>query len=93
MDSPIRRTPGVLEAEVDGDRVLMHPDDFSYYGLSPTGAAVWQLIDDTRTVQEIVDALATEYDADPTTIRADVDSFLAGMHSARLVAYDDPGGT
>ena len=85
----IARTPGVLEAEVDGDRVLMHPDDFSYYGLSDTGDAVWQLIDGHRTVGDIVTALAGEYGADADAIRPDVVEFLTGLMSARLAIYAD----
>ncbi|MBI1350205.1 MAG: PqqD family peptide modification chaperone [Actinomycetales bacterium] len=83
----IARTPGVLEAEVDGDRVLMHPDDYTYYGLTETGAAVWSLIDGTRSVADVVAALAEEYDATPAVIRTDVESFLSGMEAAKLVTY------
>lgn len=90
MDSsrPVVRTPGVLEAEVDGDRVLMHPDDFTYYGLSVTGAEVWARIDGTRTLDDITAELAEEFDATPEAIRADVQSFLDGMQDAKLVAYE-----
>lgn len=73
---------------VDGDRVLMHPEDFAYYGLTATGSAVWELIDGTRTLDDLAEALATEYAGDPQTIRADVVTFLAGLDSARLVRYD-----
>ncbi len=86
MSTPIRRTPGVLEAEVDGDRVLMHPATFAYFGLSDTGAAVWALIDDDRDAAAIVAELTTEYAADEATIGADVSAFLAGLEDADLIA-------
>ena len=86
-DQRILRTPGVLEAEVDGDRVLMHPEDFTYYGLTATGAEVWGRIDGTRTLDDIVAELADEYDAEPEVIRADVLVFLEGMEAAKLVSY------
>jgi hypothetical protein len=87
-DQRISRITGVLEAEVDGDRVLMHPDDFSYFGLSETGSAVWLLVDGTRSVDDIVASLSEEYDAGPDTIRADVLAFLEGLDAAHLIAYE-----
>lgn len=83
----IQRTPGVLEAEIDGDRVLMHPETFDYFGLSATGVAVWDLIDGSRTRQDVVDLLAQRYDDSPERIDADVAAFLAGMQAAQLVSF------
>jgi hypothetical protein len=84
-DSAITRTPGVLEAEVDGERVLMHPSDFAYFGLSESGSAVWELIDGARSVVDIAAVLAQEYDADPETITHDVAEFVAALEAGRLI--------
>ena len=81
----IVRTPGVLEAEVDGERVLMHPTDYTYYGLSDTGAAVWALVDGERSVDDIVAALTEQYEGDPAVIAADVRTFVTGLESGHLV--------
>ena len=40
---------------------------------------------DGRTVSEIVQALAEEYDADPTAIAADVRETLADLQQRRLI--------
>ena len=40
---------------------------------------------DGRTVSEIVQALAEEYDADPTAIAADVRETLADLHRRKLI--------
>lgn len=87
--APITRTPGVLEAEVDGERVLMHPTDYTYYGLSETGAAVWSLVDGTRGVDEIAAVLTEQFDGDPAVITADVRTFVAGLEAGRLVTITD----
>ena len=51
LDSQIpSRTQGSIEAEVDGERILLSPKDFSYFGLTGTGAPVWDLIDGDRSV-------------------------------------------
>ena len=34
------RTVGAVEAEVDGERILLSPKDFAYFGLTGAGAPV-----------------------------------------------------
>jgi hypothetical protein len=75
----------VLTAEVDGELVLMHPVDFTYYGLSGTGVAVWERIDGERSVEGILTELESAFVGDPTTIRTEVLDFLGGLSSARLI--------
>jgi hypothetical protein len=48
------------------------------------GARIWELIETPQTVESLCAALIDEYDVDPATCRAEVDSFLAtlGQHNA-----------
>jgi hypothetical protein len=81
----VTRTDGVVEAEVDGERILLSPVDFSYFGLTGTGAHVWELIDGERTLNEIIDTLKSDYEANPEEIIADVNSFVDALKSAGLI--------
>lgn len=82
---PLRRHPDAVEAEVDGQRVVMSPQDFGYFGLEGTGAVVWDRLVEPVTLDELVDALASDYDAEADTVRADVDEFLSALHAAGLL--------
>lgn len=84
-EQPLARAQGVVEAEVDGQRVLMSPKDFAYFGLVDTGAPVWDLIDGSRSIIEIVEILQVDYDGDPEQIRADVLDFVSGLGAAGLL--------
>ena len=83
---PIRRHPDAVEAEVDGQRVVMSPRDFGYFGLEGTGAAVWDRLAEPMMLDELVTELAGTYETEPDTVRADVDEFLSALEAAGLLA-------
>ena len=80
----LRRVTGAVEAEVDGDRILLSPKDFSYFGLQGTGAPVWDLIDGERSVGEIIAELEAQYEADAGVIRADTLEYLDALVASGL---------
>jgi hypothetical protein len=82
------KADGVIEAVVDGDRVLMSPKQFDYFGFAETGTEVWNLIDGKRTMDDIVATLHPQFDADPEQIRVDVVDFIAALEQAGLLASD-----
>jgi hypothetical protein len=81
---PVRH-PDALEAEVDGQRVVMSPKDFAYFGLVDTGALVWDRIDGTASLDDIVASLAEEFAADTAQVRADVEEFIGALGDAGLL--------
>jgi hypothetical protein len=81
---PVRCTD-VVEAEVDGQRVVMSPHDYAYFGLAGTGAQVWDRLDGVASVGEIVDALAGEFGADAAQVRGDVVEFVDALQAAGLL--------
>jgi hypothetical protein len=70
---------GIIESEVSDEMVLFHPGEMSYYGLNPTGAAVWKRLDGTRPVGHIIDELALENQADKEEVESDVFDFLGEL--------------
>lgn len=83
-----RRVEGAVEAEVDGERVVLSPVDFSYFGLTGAGGRVWDLIDGDRTMGEIVRTLLTEFAGDPAMIEAETLEFTDALAVAGLVTAD-----
>lgn len=79
------RSQNVVEAEVDGQRVLMSPKDYSYFGLVGTGALVWDRIDDKMTVAEMASALAAEFSAPEDQVLTDVSDFVSALEAAGLI--------
>jgi len=80
-----RRVDRVVQAEVDGDLVLMSPKDFAYFGTEGTGDPVWALIDGVRSFDGIVAELESRYEAEPGVIRAQTAEFVDALISVGLV--------
>lgn len=57
----------------------------SIYKFNGTGTLIWKLLEKPRTVTEIADAVATQYDVDRSQAEIDVTSFVGEMQSVGLV--------
>lgn len=79
-----RRATGAVQAEVDGEVILLSPRDFTYFGAEGTGGSVWELIDGARSIDELVTELEATYQADPGVIRAETLRYLEALVAAGL---------
>jgi pyrroloquinoline quinone biosynthesis protein D len=80
-----RRRDDVLAQAAGETVILLTPDSGEYFTLNEVGGMIWELADGTRTVAEIVAALAQEFDAPEEEIRADTEELLAELADAKLV--------
>ncbi|MCU1426503.1 MAG: PqqD family protein [Actinomycetia bacterium] len=86
VPSQPRRRERVLVERIEDETVLLDLDSGLYFALNEVGARVWELCDGARSVDEIVDVIAGEYDADGATVRTDVVELLAELVDERLLA-------
>jgi hypothetical protein len=82
---PLTLSPDVVFRELDGEGVLLDLGTGTYFGLNAVGTRIWQLIDAGREQADIVDLLAAEYDAPPSTIAADVTRLIGELKARRLI--------
>ena len=54
-----------------------------------TAAEIFRLHQEGKSVEQIVDELAQNYDADPATIKTDVDEFVLSLKDHDLVKAED----
>jgi hypothetical protein len=79
------RSEGIIAQEAHGQTVLLRLADGSYYTLEGVGASVWELCDGSRTFEDIVDGVCTDFDATPDVVRGDVREFLDDLVAERLL--------
>jgi hypothetical protein len=72
-------------ADIDEEIVLMRLDTGDFFSLSGTAAVIWRLIDGARDREQIISALATEFDTSDPTMAPDVDEFLDQMKQLGFV--------
>ena len=85
-DSCVVASDRQLSTTLADEVIILGLDDSMYYGLSGAGTRIWELIQTPRTIAEIVDTIATEFDATRDRVTADLEVLLADLESRGLIA-------
>jgi Coenzyme PQQ synthesis protein D (PqqD) len=70
------RAPGTLSRSVGEALLLVAPDRRDLHELSPTAVAVWDLLDEARSLSQIAELLTYRFDTLPGDIVTDVDTIV-----------------
>ena len=66
--------------------VILDPVPGVYYGLNQTGARIWELVDGTRTVEQIRDVIVEEYEVSLREAEKDLVELLGQLqHIGALI--------
>ena len=57
----------------------------TYFTLDEVGAYVWNLLDGTKDLDQVVDAVCEAYDVPPETARSDIRELLDELAGERLL--------
>jgi hypothetical protein len=82
-----RRRPDLLSRTAPGVVVLARVDGTSVT-LTGSGASVWALLDEARTVGDLAADLAAIYHADPSQIADDIEPLLTELVQSGYVDAD-----
>jgi len=80
-----KHSPDVVYRDLEGEAVILDLASGTYFGLNEVGTRVWRMIDEGRDAAEIVDIVATEYQADRGNIAQDVARLLNDLSARRLI--------
>jgi hypothetical protein len=86
LDATVVATERQLSTTLGGEVIILGLDDSMYYGLTATGARIWELVQAPRTIDEILTTITTEFDVDRERAAADLDALLAELQSRGLIA-------
>lgn len=86
MTAPLmKRADAFSQTAIDDEIVLLNLADGTFFSLTGTGAAIWDLIDGTRDRDAVIAALAQAYGTTAAAISDDVDTFLFELGTAGFV--------
>jgi hypothetical protein len=80
-----RRSTTVQAVRMDGELVMMGQEQGEYFGLRDVAASIWEHLAEPRSLDELCDLVAEEYDVTADKCRADVESFLGDLLAKDLV--------
>lgn len=70
------RNQQIIDGELDDNQVMMHLEKGKYFGLNPVGKRVWELLEQPRSLEEIVEALLKEFNVEKQRCINEVGEFL-----------------
>ena len=84
-DTTWRRDPGLPHQKLDEETIVVDPARREVHLLNETAARVWELCETPRSLDDLVVALADEYDADDSELRASVAELLSSLGDKQLI--------
>ena len=81
----MRRSRSVASQTLDGEAVLLHLEGGTYFTLNETGTLVWQLLEQERSFDELLDAVLAAFEVDAETARRDLADLLEQLASHGLI--------
>ncbi|MFI8577851.1 PqqD family protein [Rossellomorea aquimaris] len=78
--------PGeVFVSEGDDNFVLLDYENGFYYGLDELGKKIYTLLENRKSVSEIVEELSVEYEVSKDILKNDVTRFIEQLLKAKLI--------
>ncbi len=85
LDTLLTRSSEVLFQEVGGEAVLLDLASEQYFGLDPVGTRIWELLDGSTSLADVLHTLLQEYDAAEARIGDDLLQLAQSLTDAGLV--------
>jgi hypothetical protein len=87
LNSVPYRSEGVIGRVVDGEAVLVLPEIGKVKVLNEVGGLIWSNVDGEKTVRQISELLAEEYEVGIPEAEEDVQTFLSGLEERGVVFF------
>jgi len=84
-----RRNKQILDGELDDNQVMMHLEKSKYFGLNPVGKRIWELIEQPKSYDELIQILLTEYEVSAEQCTQEVQAFLNKAIHYNIVVKDE----
>lgn len=77
-----------VACDLEGEVVILNVETAVYFGLNPVGSEIWKLIQQSRSVEEIVADLVARYPVDRARCESEVVSLLQELAKHGLVRIE-----
>jgi hypothetical protein len=84
MSETITRNPKLAWREIDGETVIISPEDSHVHELNETASLVWKHAEG-QTLDQLAQRISAEYEVSRETARADLEELLAALGEKQLV--------
>ncbi len=83
------RQPAAAFHRFGADTVVLDPTGTRLRGLNGTGARVWEMLDGQRTLRQIAEMLAAEFQAPVNQVENEITAFVSLLAQKQLITVKD----
>jgi hypothetical protein len=84
MSETVTRNPKLAWREIDGETVIISPEDSHVHELNETASLVWKHAEG-QTLDQLAQRISAEYEVSRETARADLEELLTALGEKQLV--------
>ena len=86
----LKKNPKVVTEKLDGEICIFNPENANYINLNFTGSKIWDLLDKTIDVEEIIRLLKSEYESENQIIENETKLFIKKcLENNLLISFKD----
>jgi hypothetical protein len=85
-DLIVSRKKEVDARRIAGEVVFMDAESGNYYSLNNTASRIWEVLENSHTVSEIVRILMQEYEVDETRCYGELVELLSSLNQQGLIS-------
>ncbi len=72
-------------SELEGETVILNTKSGVYFGLNSVGASIWSLIQEPRTVNDVLDAIESKYEVETSQCESELLALLQELQTQGLI--------
>ncbi|HJX71831.1 MAG TPA: lasso peptide biosynthesis PqqD family chaperone [Bacteroidales bacterium] len=84
-DTLLKRKQDQLFSEIDGEVVMLSVENSEYYGMDKVGSRIWQLIEKSMSLKQLIGILLDEYEVAEEQCTEDTVKFIEQLMEKELV--------
>lgn len=85
----VKASKDVVTKHLDDEMVILDLASESYFGLDDVGTVMWEQLTAAGSIEQAYRALLGQYDVEPETLRADLNTLLEQLLAQRLVELSE----
>lgn len=81
----VTQEEGMIVSDMDGEKVMLHIEQGSYFNLGVVGGVIWDMIKTPTRVKDVVLSLLEQFEVDEKTCEEQVVDFLNQLEKQDLI--------
>ncbi|NOQ26733.1 MAG: lasso peptide biosynthesis PqqD family chaperone [Bacteroidales bacterium] len=85
LHTVIQRKEEILASNLDGEKVMMSIEKGEYYGLGKTGTFIWDNIEESIKIADLIKLIIEKYNVDENQCFEDIVPFIKDLIEKELI--------